>query len=365
MTGEGRQTLGYGLLAGAGGIAVLLLLWLAVSGVQASGFVLGLVLLFVLAGPLAGAGWYVLARGRADVVAEQAFVGKRRVIEADRLFRGEVTAELRRLAAAPGVPRDRLLRIADGLERAAADESAWYDAIQLDDAQTAVLNQYDDLAWARVRWLRDHADETAVVLDEAMDDLQVALDQRSDLLLRGQLAPTVAPGALLQAAQPHARESKALASIALGDAVTHEGTDYLVEGLATSFAEGQTTKLAHLVPSGANAEEHWLAISAGGFEFGWLQSITPPEPGTKQLVHDGSVLDQVDSSSAMVHVDSTAGAAPGVLVRSWTYRAGPRLGLVEQWPDQSVHAYAGRTIAARELEVWPATESEEVLKNTP
>jgi hypothetical protein len=354
VTADGRRALGIGLLAAAAGVALLLLAWLAVSGVQAGGFVLGLVLLFVLAGPLAGAGWYVLARERSEVVAEQVFVGKRRVIDADRLFRLELTAQLRQLGQVPGLPRDQLLRIANGLERAAGDESAWYAAILLNDAQTAILKQYDDLAWERVRWLRDHAGENSTVLAEAVDDLQTALDQRSDLLLRGRLAPAVAAEALLRAPQTSGRESKALAQLAPGDAVTHDGTDYLVDGLATSFADGQTSKLVHLVPSGAGGAEHWLSAAPGGLEFGWLQAIDPPEVGARQLVLEGTVLDLSETRSSIVNVESTAGAAPDVLVRSWTYRAGPRLGLVEQWPDQSVHAYAGQTIAARELEVWPA-----------
>ena len=53
MTGASRRALGYGLLAGALGIAALMLIWLATSGAQAGGVVLGLLLMFVLAGPLA------------------------------------------------------------------------------------------------------------------------------------------------------------------------------------------------------------------------------------------------------------------------------------------------------------------------
>ena len=354
MTADSRRVLGFGLLLGAAGVTVIMLAWLVVSGVQAGGFVLGLLLLFVLAGPLAGAGWYVLARGRTEALEEQAFVGKRRVVDADRLFRAELTAQLRQLAQTPGLPRESLLRIADNVERAAADEAAWFEAIQLGDAQAATLTQYDDLAWERVRWLRDHAAEPPAVLADAVSELQVALDQRSDLLLRGRLAPAMAPGALLHAREP-VRGAAAVAALALGDAVTHDGTDYLVEGLATSFSDGRTSKLAHLVPSSAGPGEHWLWSSPGGLEFGWLLAIaSPPEVGSRQLAVDGAQLDLVDTRSSIATVVTTAGSAPGVLVRSWTYRSGEQLGLVEQWPDQSVHTYAGRIISANDLDVWPA-----------
>ena len=98
MTAESRRMLGVSLLAGSAGIALLMLAWLMTSGVQAGGAVLGLLLLFVLAGPLAAGGYYVLVQGRAEHVKEQQFAGKRRILDADRLFRRELAARLRQLA---------------------------------------------------------------------------------------------------------------------------------------------------------------------------------------------------------------------------------------------------------------------------
>jgi hypothetical protein len=363
MNAESRRTLGYGLLAIGAGVAVLLLVWLMVSGVQAGGFVLGLLLLLVLAGPVAAAGWYALARGHTERVEELAFVGKRRVVDADRLLRAELTPQLRELARVPSLASVGLLRIADNLERAGTDESARYDAIQLDDAQTAVLKQYDDLVWARVRWLRNHAGENAATLADAVDELQAAIDQRVDLLLRGHAAPAAAPGALLQAPQP-TPESAALVALTLSDAVTNDGHDYLVDGLATSFSDGQTWKLAHLVPSGATAGEHWLSVSPAGLKLAWLEAIPAPEPGSKQIVFQDSVLDFVDARSSIVQVETIAGIAPGVLVRTWNYGSGPLHALIEQWPDGAIHAYAGHSLPASELEVWPATHTQEVA-HTP
>src|SRR5918912_4274287 len=102
------RTLGYSLLAGAIVLALLLLAWLAVSGARGGGIVLGLILLVVLAGPLALAGVIVLARQPAEAAAEAAFASKRRILEADRLFRREAAPELRQLARQPGLPSPRL-----------------------------------------------------------------------------------------------------------------------------------------------------------------------------------------------------------------------------------------------------------------
>jgi hypothetical protein len=149
-------------------------------------------------------------------------------------------------------------------------------------------------------------------------------------------------------------------ALALSDAVTHDGNDYLVDALATSFSDGPTWKLAHLVPSGAGAGENWLSISPAGLELAWLEAIPAPELGSKQIVFQDSVLDLVDARSSIIQVGTIAGVAPGVLVRTWSYGSSPLHALIEQWPDGAIHAYAGRSLPASELEVWPATHTQEV-----
>jgi Domain of unknown function (DUF4178) len=355
VTAEGRRMVGYGLLAGAIGITLLMLLWLAIAGAAGGGIVLGLLLVLVLAGPLAGAGWYVLAQGRAERVEEQQFTGKRRILDADRLFRRELAARLSELQNLPGVPSNRIQMISRSLDRTVADESAWYSAIQLDDAQIGLLAQYDDLVWEQVRWLGDHAGEDAATVGQTVDQLQQAVEQRTDLLVRGRQAPAVSPATMMRAPLPRP-ESKSLEDLAVGDALTREGVDYVVERLASSFSDGETRKLAHLVPSGAGEAEHWLSISPRALELAWLDSIEAPAPGATTIVVGDAHLSLVDSKSSLVRVDARDGsaAAPGVLVQTWRYRAGDRVGVIEQWPDGAVLAYAGKTLPARELEVWPA-----------
>jgi uncharacterized protein DUF4178 len=356
VTAETRRPLGYGLLAGAAGISLLMLIWLATSGAEAGGIVLGLLLVFVLAGPLAGAGWYVLARAGPEAAEERAFVGKRRVLDADRRFRREVASQLRQLVELPELPAAPLTRMAESLERGGQDDLAWYDTVQLDDAQAAVLAQYDDLVRERVRWLRDHAGQGGAPIGEAVKDLEQALDQRTDLLVRGRHAPSVAPAVLLGATEP-AADAAGLQALEVGDAVTHEGIDFVVEGVATAFSDGQTWKLAHLVPSSSEAAEHWLSVAPGGLEIAWLDSLAPPLTGAGQLVVDGHSLPLEGTRTATVRVTSKAGSADGELVTTWSYRSGAELGLVEQWPDDSVHAYGGRIMKPGALDVWPAART--------
>jgi hypothetical protein len=350
----GSRALGIGLLAGGIGIAVLMLIWLAVSGAAGGGIVLGLLLLFVLAGPLIGAGLFVLSQQKTEAVAAAEFASKRQVLEADRLFRRELAADLRQLATRPYVPTDRVSELAQDLERKAYDSPEWYDTVHLTDSQISLLRRYDDLAWERVRRLQsDDAAPTAQVAD-AVRDLQATLDQRRDLLLRGREAPAAAPSSILRAGEPR-RDSAALTDLAVGDAVTFEDQNYVVEGVATYFAQGQTWKLAHLAPSGPNASDRWLYVAPAGLEAAVLDDLPQAAVGASTLAVDGTSLALDGSGSATVDVASKAGSARGVLVSYSRYRAGASLGLFEHWPDGTSHAYAGQLLRAGDLEVWPAT----------
>jgi hypothetical protein len=351
MSASSRRALGFGLLAGAGGITLLMLAWLATSGAQSGGIVLGLLLLFVLAGPLAAVGAYLAFGSRAEVAAEETFAGKRRVLEADRLFRRELSARLRQLADMPGVPADRLRRLAERADHTLADESAWYTAVQLDDAQIAALGHYDDLVWERVRWLTQHTTEAPAVVVAAVDQLEQAVDERTDVLVRGRQAPRAAPAELL-ASTSSEHESRPVQDLTVGDAVSRDGVDYLAEAVATSFADGQTWKLVRLAPSGADGGERWLEIAPAGLDLAWLDQATAPSaPGAAQL----GPLVLVASGSATTTVATRTGTEPAVLIRTWRYRDANRVGLVQQWPDGALRAYIGTPIKPRDLDVWPAT----------
>jgi uncharacterized protein DUF4178 len=358
MTGDSRRALGYGLLAAALGIAALMLVWLASSGAQAGGVVLGLLLLFVLAGPLAAVGIYLVSSSRREVANEQSFASKQRVLDADRLFRHELAARLRELAAVLGPPGERIGALASTAERSVADEAAWYAAVQLTDAQITVLKQYDDLVWERVRWLRAHTNASEQLITEAVAQLERAMEERTDLLVRGRQAPSVEPAALLSGSTV-SDTAKALEDLAVGDAVSRGGADYVVEAVASSFADGQTWQLVHLVPSGSDSGEHWLEIAPGALEVAWLDAVAPPASvGAPQL----EAMPLVLSSSAAVTVTTRAGEQSSVLATYWRYRGTSRVGVVQQWPDGGLQAFVGTVIHPRELQVWPSKSHTEVAQ---
>jgi hypothetical protein len=334
----GGRALGIGLLVAGGGIALLLVLWLLVVGVNSGGLVLGLLLIFVLAGPLAGGGWYVLSRQPAEQQQALAFSRKQHILDADRVFRAQTASALRSLAESSSLPAGDLRGLADELQDSSHSSIAWQDLVQLDDSGSETLRRYDDLVRERVRRLRDEPANAG----QAVRELRQAIDQREDLLLRGRVAAEVAPSALLTTnAAPIG--SPRFEQIGVADAVSRDGVNYVVENLAVYFAEGQRWRLARLVPTGPRGGVLWLYVGPGGLELALLEETeTPPN------------LAKAGSGTAVADVRDQTHSVEGVLVQYERFRDGPQLGLVESWPDGSTRRYLGSVIKPDELEYWPA-----------
>jgi hypothetical protein len=206
--------------------------------------------------------------------------------------------------------------------------------VQLDDAHVELLGRYDDLVRERVRRLRDGAGDA----EAALRELRQAIDQREDLLLRGRTAPTLQPAELMRTDAPRQVD---LESIGVGDAVSRERTNYVVESVAAYFAEGQSWKLARLAPTSDADTPRWLYVGPAGVEAALLDELSPPPA-------------EPLPNTAVVDVTSRSGTARGILVTWRRSLQGNQLSLVERWPDNTSHAYSGPLLAPGELEVWPA-----------
>jgi hypothetical protein len=343
---SGGRALGIGLLAGAAGVTLLLLAWLAVTGAAGGGIVLGLLLLLIIAGPLAGGGWYVLSRQPAEEQSAIAFGRKQRVLDSDRVFRSEIAGTLRSLASLPDLPASDLRMLADDLQNPAHGSAAWQDLVQLDDDGLDTLRRYDDLVRERVRRLRDHPDHAQT----AFRELRRAVDQREDLLRRGRSLPDIGPTELLTV-DGSTDAAAGLERIGLRDAVTLENTDYVVENVASYFAEGRRWRLARLVPTGGDASAVWLYVGPGATDIAVLGEVPPPADGPPQIA--GAVLAEDGAGTAVVDVEAGPRSAQGVLVSYRRYRDAAHFALVEQWPDDVHRAYAGSLVKATSLELWP------------
>jgi hypothetical protein len=155
-----------------------------------------------------------------------------------------------------------------------------------------------------------------------------------------------------------ARSRSILQPLSIGDAVSYAGTDYVVEDISSSFADGETSRMVHLVPRDGLARDQWLSISPGGTELAWLDAAaTSGAPGARQLALGTVVLPLVSAQTAVVKVRSSRGSAPAVFASVWRYRADPMVATVEQSSDGHVRAYAGRIVDRGLLDVWPAAST--------
>jgi hypothetical protein len=155
-----------------------------------------------------------------------------------------------------------------------------------------------------------------------------------------------------------ARSRSILDPLSIGDAVSHAGADYVVKDIRSSFADGETSRMVHLVPTDALARDHWLSISPAGTELAWLEAAgTSGAPGARQLAFGGVVLSLSSAQTAVVKVQSSYGSTPAVFANVWRYRGDSMVATVEQSSDGQLRAYAGRLVDRGRLDVWPAAST--------
>jgi hypothetical protein len=334
----GNRVLGVSLLVGAAGVVLLMLLWLALTGDSPGAIVLGLVLVLILAGPLAAGGLYVLSRQKPEAQAAAVFATRQRVIDADRRFRIEMADTLRALATRDDSRGGVLREVADDLQRPTRTGPGWGDSIRLDDSQLAMLERYDDLVRERVRSLRDGVANP----DRVIRDLRASLDERDDLLLRGRAPAAVPASELLRGEAPRTGAAD-LARLRVGDAVSRGTDDFTVDAAATYFDSGQSWQLFRLTAT--EAPPLWLYVAPGALEVALVDEVAALE---------GEGLRRDREGTAVVNVSSRAGNAQGVLVQYRRLRGQTAVAFDEQWPDGTTHAYEGDLIRPDVLEVWPA-----------
>ncbi len=151
-----------------------------------------------------------------------------------------------------------------------------------------------------------------------------------------------------------ARSRTIFQPLSIGAAVSHAGADYVVENISSSFADGQTSRMVHLVPRDGHARDQWLSISPDGTELAWLDAApVSGDPGARYLAVGGALLPLMSAQTAIVKVRSSRGSAPAVFASVWRYRADPLVATVEQSSAGDLRAYAGRIVDQGVLEVWP------------
>jgi hypothetical protein len=152
-----------------------------------------------------------------------------------------------------------------------------------------------------------------------------------------------------------ARSRSIFEPLSIGDTVSNAGADYVVEDIRSSFADGETSRMVHLVPMDGVGKDHWLSISPAGTELAWLDAAaTTGAPGARQLAVGELVLPLFSAQTAVVKVQSSHGSAPAEFASVWSYRGDSMVATVEQSSDGQLRAFAGRIVDRGRLDVWPA-----------
>jgi hypothetical protein len=362
--------LGIGMIVMGAVLGVLVVVWLVVNAstgdLQVGGFVLGLIVMVVLALPPLGAGIVIMRRAAAEQAEQERFERRRQVLEADQMFRTTIARDLRqverRLSETPARSAStvrasaRVRDLIDDVEQVGYDQATWHDAVQLEDQDLHSLRRYDDLLQqglrrleSQVDTLSDGADGAASVLT-SLQQWDETLAQRQDLLLRGKRAVTAAPGELLEA-RPR-RQAGDVTRLAPADAISVSDEDYLVELTVTYFGGGKTWWL-HRVRAGA--DERWLYVGPEGLSVILAQSIEPPgDPRSEMIRYKGSACRPTEESDASATIKGPEGDQEGIGVHYWRFAAPDGSVLsIEHWPD-SKRAYVGKPLRPGALEIFHA-----------
>jgi len=369
--------LGTSLLALGVALLVLALLWEAslvargVWPITTLIFVLGLTV--VLIAPLIGAGWYLRGRG-AQETAESAQFGERRaVLDADATLRREVVREIDQQlkdarAALPVLPApaaaslERTVRllaaVRDDLARPGYSSTTWLESgAGLRPEQLTNVRRYDYLVAAQARRMgeitrRLRAEPVAAdTLAGAAQLLAQHVAEREALLGRGQEAPAMRPQEMLDAGVVPRRRLEDPVRLALEDAVSYDGKDYVVRGVIDYFGGGRRWRSYQLHDG---KEERWLEVRGNGADLGWLQRLTGaglPEATGDSVTWNATEYRLDDHGAASMSLETAAGRQDGALVEFRRYSAGTEVLVTEQWPD-GPRALAGGPVARENLDLW-------------
>ena len=376
------SALGTGLLILGAALGALIVLWLlvqvATGAAQAGGFVFGLFFLVIIALPLVGAGWYLRQRGAQEVVEAETFAERRSILDDDRVVRRELGRELDQRVAglleavhrlAPDDAslvqqvRRQLQEVSRDVRDPGYDATTWLEstASRMDATQIANVRRYDDLVMEEARRLADverqlgQDPQAARRLEASADLLSQHVREREQLLGRGKSAAALSPQEMLAAGTQVRRQLATPLELRLEDAVSYEGSDYLVRGVLTYFAGGRSWN-AYQLHDGK--QERWLEVRRQGAETAWYAPRSPVPDQAETVAVDGESFTRVENGSASVGIQSGAGTQEGVFVDYARYSStlGDRL-LLERWPD-GPRALLGRDVAPEDLQLWtkPAPE---------
>lgn len=144
--------------------------------------------------------------------------------------------------------------------------------------------------------------------------------------------------------------------LAPGDAVSYEGTDFLVDRTMHFDQDGFAWK-EHMLSDAVSGRRLWLSVEDDdGLEVAVWQRVPEPdvEPGPAELSFDGVTYERQERGRARFRVEQTGGGtAESGTMEYVEYAAGERLLTFERYGTGSWEASTGRAVSEHVLDVYP------------
>ncbi|MHB1416428.1 MAG: DUF4178 domain-containing protein, partial [Chloroflexota bacterium] len=241
----------------------------------------------------------------------------------------------------------RLRTLADEIRTASYGYAGWFDTATVEEKELDALYEHDSRLAEGVDWIDHHVKRLAGPVDRqderairlVLDDLDATIDRlaeqvvrRREVVLEAKRPPALSPRRLLAAAQGIRKSAPRVPNLQPGDAVSYEGTDYLVGG-RVDYRHGTSEWQAYLLE---DSEERWLWVVDDGRGAYFLAPVPLPEDMTDKtsISWDEETLTLVEAGMAEADVEGASGRQS-----------------VEKWGDE-VTAYLGDPVRLGELETW-------------
>jgi hypothetical protein len=258
----------------------------------------------------------------------------------------------------------KLQRFVDRLRTASYGYAGWFDGPVVGTAELEQLIAFDTALTDGLSQVSAGIDAVASALSggdgllaavnalgNTLDGLNARFDQRQNLLEKGKkLAPAELAQVLEATLAPLSQLEQELMKLKINDAMTYEGTDYLISARASYRAEGREWVAYQLKDGGT---ERWLRASHG--EPALLErvdvAIGRPLPACLEVA--GERFDRTASGTVEALVEGPGGQRRGTIAfaRYKSAASGETL-VAEDWGD-AIHVWRGQPIELGFLKLWP------------
>jgi hypothetical protein len=242
----------------------------------------------------------------------------------------------------------KLQRFIDRLRTASYGYAGWFDVAPVREAELEQLYAFDHALAAGVEGVTSDVSalgdavnagegvgDAVDSLSSRVDALNRRFDQRRDLLAEGKKVPPNELAEALKEVREPSPVLRGLVDLKIDDALTYEGTDYLV---VAKVSYDMQDEMAYAYQLEDTSTARWLRVYPARESVGLYDAVEldlglePPA----ELDVDGETFRQVEAGQAKVYVVGPGGE------QLW----------IEAWGD-TVRTQRGWSVDVDQLQVWP------------